>query len=351
MTVRWGILGASNFARQHMGPAIHAASGAKLAALATSNPDKAAGFQAFCPDIKVHASYDALLNDPAIDVVYGAYQRGFYRTALELAKIRATEKNDPVAMTMLGELYSSTPGIRRDYGKAIEWYKRAVALGDREAMFALAMLYISGRNGEPDRDAGAKLLASSAKLGEPKAAYNLALLYLDGNVLPRDVKRAAELLRESADVGNADAQYALSGFYKAGNGVEKDLAKSVRLLQAAAVAGNVAAEVEYAIALFNGTGTTRNRPAAISLLRKAARQNNPIAQNRLARVLVLGDSVPVDKIEGLKWHVIAKTAGKGDLMLDEALAQLSPEDRAKVDAAAAKWLDVGALTGAKATSP
>ena len=125
----------------------------------------------------------------------------------------------------------------------------------------------------------------------------------------------------------------------------------MRLLQAAAVAGNVAAEVEYAIALFNGTGTTRNRPAAISLLRKAARQNNPIAQNRLARVLVLGDSVPVDKIDGLKWHVIAKTAGKGDLMLDEALAQLSPEDRAKVDAAAAKWLDVGALTGAKATSP
>ena len=55
----------------------------------------------------------ALKEDPAIDVVYGAYQRGFYRTALELAKIRATEKNDPVAMTMLGELYSSTPGIRR----------------------------------------------------------------------------------------------------------------------------------------------------------------------------------------------------------------------------------------------
>ena len=53
----------------------------------------------------------------------------------------------------------------------------------------------------------------------------------------------------------------------------------------------------------------------------------------------------VDKIEGLKWHLVAKTAGKGDLMLDEALAQLSPEDRAKVEAAAAKWL------GAKPNSP
>ena len=36
-TMRWGILGAANFARQHMGPAIHAAHGAELVALATSS--------------------------------------------------------------------------------------------------------------------------------------------------------------------------------------------------------------------------------------------------------------------------------------------------------------------------
>ena len=46
----------------------------------------------------------------------------------------------------------------------------------------------------------------------------------------------------------------------------------------------------------------------------------------------------MDKIEGLKWHMVAKTAGKGDPMLDEALANLSPEDRAKAEAAARKWL-------------
>jgi len=73
-------------------------------------------------------------------------------------------------------------------------------------------------------------------------------------------------------------------------------------------------------------------------LRKAARQNSPIAQNRLARVLVNGLGTPMDKIEGLKWHIVAKTAGRGDPMLDEALAELSPEDRAKVEAAARRWL-------------
>jgi TPR repeat protein len=76
------------------------------------------------------------------------------------------------------------------------------------------------------------------------------------------------------------------------------------------------------------------------LLRRAAKQNSPIAQNRLARVLVAGMGVPIDKIEGLKWHLIAKTAGKGDPDLDKALADLSPEDRAKAEAGARKWFGV-----------
>lgn len=68
--VRWGVLGAANFARQHMAPAIHAAEGAELAALATSDPAKAAGFQAFCPGLTVHSTYEALLADPTIDAIY-----------------------------------------------------------------------------------------------------------------------------------------------------------------------------------------------------------------------------------------------------------------------------------------
>ena len=276
---------------------------------------------------------------PNVDLVYGAYQRGQYKTAFDLATKRAQENNDPKAMTMLGELYANALGIKRDEAKAAEWYKRAADAGDREAMFALAMLDLSGRGSTAaNREEGAKWLASSAKLGNPKAAYNLALLYLDGQTFPQDVRRAAELLRLAADAGNPEAQYALATFYKEGTGVEKSIDKAVRLLQAAALADNVDAEVEYAIALFNGTGTPKNQAAAVALLRKAAKQNSPIAQNRLARVLVTGMGAPMDKIEGLKWHLVAKTAGKGDLMLDEALAQASPEDRAKAEEAARKWL-------------
>lgn len=68
--MRWGILGAAKFAREHMGPAIHAAKGAELAGLATSDPAKAAPFRAFAPAITVYDSYEALLADPEIDAVY-----------------------------------------------------------------------------------------------------------------------------------------------------------------------------------------------------------------------------------------------------------------------------------------
>ncbi|KJZ19797.1 Gfo/Idh/MocA family protein [Loktanella sp. S4079] len=68
--IRWGILGAANFALNHMGPAIHAANGAQLVALATSNASKAEPFRAFAPELKIHESYDALLADPEIDAVY-----------------------------------------------------------------------------------------------------------------------------------------------------------------------------------------------------------------------------------------------------------------------------------------
>src|SRR3954470_22689757 len=61
--------------------------------------------------------------DPNADLVYGAYQRGQYKTALDLATARA-QAGDPKAMTMLGQLYENAMGIRRDFDKAAGWYKR-----------------------------------------------------------------------------------------------------------------------------------------------------------------------------------------------------------------------------------
>ena len=69
-TVNWGILGASNFALNHMGPAIHSADSARLAALATGSEDKAGLYLASFPGLKIHQTYEQLLDDADIDAVY-----------------------------------------------------------------------------------------------------------------------------------------------------------------------------------------------------------------------------------------------------------------------------------------
>ena len=68
--IRWGILGASKFAREHMGPAIHAARGAVLSAVASRNPDSVGPFQEFAAECRAISGYEALISDRDIDAVY-----------------------------------------------------------------------------------------------------------------------------------------------------------------------------------------------------------------------------------------------------------------------------------------
>jgi predicted dehydrogenase len=98
--VRWGILGAAKFAREFMGPALTLAPGGRIAALATSDPAKAAPFRVFAPDLRVHDSFDALLADPSIDAVYIPLPNGLHvewsLKAMQAGKHVLCEK--PVAM-------------------------------------------------------------------------------------------------------------------------------------------------------------------------------------------------------------------------------------------------------------
>ncbi len=68
--LNWGVLGASNFARKTMAPAINEARRSRLFAVATRDASKAAPFSDLAPGLRVHDSYDALLADPDIDAVY-----------------------------------------------------------------------------------------------------------------------------------------------------------------------------------------------------------------------------------------------------------------------------------------
>jgi 1,5-anhydro-D-fructose reductase (1,5-anhydro-D-mannitol-forming) len=68
--LRWGIIGAGTIGREWMALAIAAQPDGVLAAIASSDPERAARFARDLGVPKVHRSVDDLLADPDIDVVY-----------------------------------------------------------------------------------------------------------------------------------------------------------------------------------------------------------------------------------------------------------------------------------------
>lgn len=66
MPIRWGFLGAGWIATRAMAPAVHAARGARLQAVASRSAERSAGLE---PGF-VHPSYDGVIEDPSVDAVY-----------------------------------------------------------------------------------------------------------------------------------------------------------------------------------------------------------------------------------------------------------------------------------------
>ena len=98
--VNWGILGAAKFAREHMAPAIQAARGARLYAVASNGRQPPEDFAPYQPDLKTFQSYDDLLADPDVDAVYVPLPNHLHvewtLKALDAGKHVLTEK--PIAL-------------------------------------------------------------------------------------------------------------------------------------------------------------------------------------------------------------------------------------------------------------
>jgi TPR repeat protein len=273
---------------------------------------------------------------PEPDLAYGAYQRGLYVTALrEATKRLEANPEDAPAMTLLGELYNQGLGVGQDPAKAAEWYRLAAQRGDAHALASLGLMAMDGRGMQKNPIQGLTWLEQAAAKGEATASHNLALLKLSTGA-QSDLLQAVELLRKAADGEVGDAQHALGVLYLRGRGVNRDPAEAARWFERAAKNGNLAGEVEHAILLFNGDGVAKNETLAARGFRRAALKGNAIAQNRLARLYVAGRGVPQNRVEAAAWHLAAAAQGLTDAWLDNALKDLSPEDRARAEKIAAE---------------
>ena len=272
------------------------------------------------------------------DLAFGAYQRGNFIEAFNIATNRAVRDNDTAAMVLLAELYGNGWGIRRSEDNALKWYRLAADRGDANALFALGSSALHGRGGmAKDPAIAAGFLRKAADKGQSNAMYNLALLYLSGQGVEADQQAAGSLMKRAAEAGLSEAQHALALMYREGNGVVRSLEQFAYWLQQAARQDLPEAEVEYAIALFNGTGITRNEAEAARLFRRAAYRGNVVAQLRYARLLSVGRAVPRDEVLAAAFYINARTQGLTDDFLERHLDRLDAIQREQAETMVIKW--------------
>jgi hypothetical protein len=274
-------------------------------------------------------------NDPgSVDAAYGAFQRGYYLTALELALPRA-KLGDPASQTLVAELYARGLGLPKDMKEAAFWYAAAAEAGDTAARLKFALLLLEGRFVDKDRDKARELMRLAADAGNSSAQFNYGQLLITDQPGDEGVKRALPYMTQAAENGIADAQFALAQIYAYGVGLPAaDPEKARGWLVRAARSGYDTAQLDLAVWLIDGIGGETDYTTGFAWMRRAANTGNVMAQNRLSHLYVNAIGTRPDPIEAAKWYILSRRAGLEDYALEDFFQGLTAEEqKAGIEAA------------------
>jgi TPR repeat protein len=271
------------------------------------------------------------------DDAYGAFQRGYYLTAMEMALPRA-QLGDAAAQTLVAEIFSQGLGVARNKKDAAFWYGQAANSGDPAAMFKYALLLMEGRDVTRDKTRSEELMKKAADLGNSSAQFNYGQLLVADMPGEKGLKAALPYYEKSADQGIADAQYALSQIYLNVDGIDDNKrAKARDWLLRAARSGFDTAQLDLAIWLVDGIGGDRNLDEGFKWMTRAARGGNVVAQNKLSHLYINAIGTRPDPIEAAKWYVLSRRAGLKDAALEDFYLGLTDEQQKAALSAANKY--------------
>ena len=125
----------------------------------------------------------------------------------------------PKAQRAMGDIYN--PHVlnyegyapKRDFAKALEWYRKAADQGDASSAASIAEAYAVGDDIERDDAEAAKWYLLAANKGSHDAEMSLAHIYMSGIGVEPDKKQALEWGVKAAQRGNTTHQRQLAKLY------------------------------------------------------------------------------------------------------------------------------------------
>ncbi|KAI7875480.1 HCP-like protein [Lichtheimia hyalospora FSU 10163] len=233
--------------------------------------------------------------------------------------VQATKHHHPDAAYRAAKCYEEGIGCRRDYSKAIQFYKKAATQNHPAAMFRLGMAHVNGEMSmSKNAREGVKWLKTATEAATvefPDAVYELALLHEKGidNVVFVDADYAVSLYARAAeDLNHAQSAFRLGQCYEYGKlNCKQDPALSIHYYTIAAQQGH--REACFALTAWYLVGSPGILPQsdeqAYVWARQAAEKELPKAEYAVGYFTEIGMGTVKNPNEAMEWYKRAAEHG------------------------------------------
>ena len=134
-----------------------------------------------------------------------------YKVQIRKYELSGRAKGDPKIMCRIGEFYEKGEGVSRNYRKAMQWYKRAAAIGYYPAaMVDIGLLYQHGLGVLRNYRMALTWYRLGVNARSPRAMFYLGMLYDRGHGVNRNHETAITWWRKAARAGNLPAKKLLA---------------------------------------------------------------------------------------------------------------------------------------------
>ena len=188
---------------------------------------------------------------------------------------RAAEQDYAESIRNLAEVYYYDTYLPEcDYKKALDYFTKAVELGNPEAFGFIGEMYSNGRGVEEDEAKAFGYFLKGAELGDPYSMFHVAVCYHEGRGVDKNLEKSIEYFKMACGKdcglkGTDTPEGCLGFFYIIGEGVEKNSVVGEQYLLQAVELGDFRACKNLGFLYFSGDGIERNYEKALKYYEKA----------------------------------------------------------------------------------
>lgn len=233
------------------------------------------------------------------DVNTEAFEKWYKRAYQGFLAIERNMADDKLYYR-LGQMNLNGVGTKVDLQTAKDYFEKAAALDNPDALYGLGKLYLKKDFEEYNPDKAVESLIAAAKKKHEYAQYTLGKLFLKGEEVPKNVDYALRWLEEAVEQENPYAQYLLGKTFLTGGDVEQDLPRAADLLKRASDQGNGYAQYTLGKALLDGTLPV-DVPETMRLITASADGGFASAGYLLGKLFYQGEVIPQDLEKALHY--------------------------------------------------